>query len=226
MAIATTDATGLPDVRMVLLKHADATASSFTPIPNRKKDPANGEHAGSRRLRTGNRCAVKFASGVRLSWLPPPRGCVFRLPAAREPYWRAGQASSPALLKAHTPWKRLSPGKLSVSTSEKCPGLHIGQVIASVRFISSFGPISPSACTTVSCIAVPLQMPGGERRDYIRNLSMYIVLFIWGLAQNALHLEAWQAGYETRPNSRRSATARKIRESLFRASSPVAPARA
>ena len=38
MAIATTDASGLPDVRMVLLKHADAAASSFTPIPNRKKN--------------------------------------------------------------------------------------------------------------------------------------------------------------------------------------------
>ena len=108
-----------------------------------------------------------------------------------------GQASSPALLKAHSRWKKPSPGKLSVSTSEQCPGLHIGQVTASARFISSFGPISPSACTTVSCIAAPRQMASGERRDYIRNPSIYIVLFILKLAQNALHLEAWPARYLT-----------------------------
>ena len=178
MAIATADATGLPDVRMVLLKHADADGFVFYTNTQSQKGLQLAANMQAAVFCTGNRCAVRFASGVRLSWLPTSRRMRISPPGRARAALARGQASSPGRLKASSRWKKPSGGKPSVSTSEQCPGLRIGQVTASARFIWSFGPTSPSACTTVLCIAVTRLTTHGELKDCIRESLVYMVLII------------------------------------------------
>ena len=180
MAIATTDATGLPDVRMVLLKHADADGFVFYTNTQSQKGlqlTENMQAAGVLHWKSLRR-QIRFRGPVELVTASEADAYFASRPReSRIGAW-ASQQSRPLE----------SPYALEKAVAREAIRFNFGKVPRPPHWTGyrvrpiyiEFWTDKRFRCTTVSCIAVPLQMPGGERRDYIRNLSMYIVLFIFG----------------------------------------------
>jgi pyridoxamine 5'-phosphate oxidase len=109
MAIATTDANGLPDVRMVLLRRCAWLA--FTPIPNAQGSNC-GEHGVASCIETLRQ--VRF----RVRWNSHRAEADTYSPRRAQPHRRVG----PAIRPLESRFALESCRGAIVSTSERCPG--------------------------------------------------------------------------------------------------------
>lgn len=121
MALATVDAEGLPDVRMVLMKGYDAEGSVFySHIASAK---GRELAANPRRLYyfTGNRCVVRCESGGNVAGDRCRGRRLFCQPAEAGPDRRLGQQAIAAAGKPLRRSSRRSPRSLPNISSAKCP---------------------------------------------------------------------------------------------------------
>ena len=170
MCLATVDAKGLPNARMVLLKCFDDAGFVFY---------TNKESAKGREL-----AAQAQAAGV-LHWKSLRRQFRFRGPVeqvseaesdayfasrrARQPHRRLGQ---PAVAPARKPIRAGKGGRASgraVQLSGRCRARPIGAATASVRSRSNSGQTSLSACTKDCVIPARGRRATGIARRSIRE---------------------------------------------------------
>ena len=168
MALATVDADGLPNVRMVLLKGFDAGASCSTPTPNRTRagncwrqpKAALVLHWKSLRRQVGLRGPVTLVSDAEADAYFQSR--------PRQPDRRMGEPAVPA---AGEPLRAREGGRAArgpLSRSARCRDRPIGRASASPRSRSSSGRTGRFAFTIVSSSSAA---SGARRRRCILNTS-------------------------------------------------------
>jgi hypothetical protein len=166
-ALATVDAAGLPNVRVVLLKSVDAAdraARGFVFF-------TNFESAKGRELLGAKTAAMNF-HWKSLRRQVRVRGAVTVVDAAEaEDYFSsrprgsqvgAWRPNNPGRSRAGRPWRRLWP-KWMPSIHGRCHGRPIGLVFACSRARSSSGMTGRSVCTSVSCFGVRKGSRGRSR---------------------------------------------------------------
>ena len=171
MALATVDADGLPDVRMVLMKGFDTDGFVFySHIASQKgRELAANPKAAllfhwkslRRQVRIrGNVTPVTRGRGRRLFRHPPEAGADRRL----------GEQAVASRSRAASPSSRRSPRSPPSTSSARCRVRRAGAAGASRRRVSSSGTTAHSACTTASNFAVTRPARHGPRRGCIPSI--------------------------------------------------------
>jgi pyridoxine/pyridoxamine 5'-phosphate oxidase len=133
MALATVDKTGLPDVRMVLMKGYDADGFVFY------------SHVASPK---GRELAANPKAGLLFHWKSLRRQV--RIRARNRRRSAPGPRSNRSRWRAALPSSRRSPRSRQNTSSARCRARPAGAAGASRRRGSSSGTTVPSACTTAS----------------------------------------------------------------------------
>ena len=133
MALATVDDSGLPDVRMVLLKGFDGSGFVFyTNLESRK-----GLQLRRTRRRpsasTGNRCGGRCASAGRWSRSSPRKPTTISPAARASAGSEPGRAGSPSRWRAASRWRRRSRATRRASPQARFRGRRIGRGSGSCR---------------------------------------------------------------------------------------------
>ena len=172
MALATVDADGLPDVRMVLMKGYDADGFVFySHIASQK----------GRELATNPKAALLFhwkslRRQVRIRGNVSPVTTPKPMPISRPARNRRRSAPGPA--SSRSPWKAVLPSSRPLprwrpsTLSGRCRGHRAGAAGASRRLASSSGTTGRSACMTASNSRARRPTSPGRRRGSIRKLKV------------------------------------------------------
>ena len=150
IALATVDAAGLPNVRMVLLKEIEADAFVFyTNYGSAKAGEIDGAGKAAFVLHWKSLRRQIRVRGAGRARGRTAGGCLFRLALAEEPAWRLGLAPVAAAGVARGADGRGGAGDGREGARIR-RGRRSGAAIGFARWRSSSGPTAPSGCTTAS----------------------------------------------------------------------------
>ena len=169
MAVATVDADGLPNVRMILLKGADTRGFVFYTNKEAPRGWSSLAPPRPRYFSIGRASVAKSASGGRSS----PRARQRQTPISPRGIGKAALGLAPppsrGRSKAAPCSKRRWRASPKPSDRVTCLARLIGAATGSFRSRSNSGGAGPSVCMTASCSAGPHWATPGPRPDFIRE---------------------------------------------------------
>ena len=160
MALATADASGLPNVRMVLLKGVDARG-----FVSKAKRGVNCTPTRRRLcVFTGKVCSDRCACVGRSARLMMLKPMLISLRAAARAGWVLGRRSNRGRLVTARNWTpRMKLSRRAMALTMLFPARRTGQAAASHRSVSSFGRTATTDFTTDWCMLALRPMRTGKR---------------------------------------------------------------